>query len=75
MRIIDMSSTKTARAAHAQSPQTIRLLIDTIASVGTWRQRLRLRRKLSHFGDHLLNDIGLDRHLADEEINKPYWRS
>lgn len=49
-------------------------LYEAIETAREWRRRVRLRRHLSHFGDHLLDDIGLDRQSADAEISKPFWR-
>lgn len=47
---------------------------EAVETVREWRRRVHLRRHLSHFGDHLLDDIGLDRQSADAEISKPFWR-
>jgi uncharacterized protein YjiS (DUF1127 family) len=45
---------------------------------GVWQQRVRSRhqlRDLSRIDDHLLKDIGLNRHELLCEGSKPFWRS
>ena len=41
----------------------------------TWEIRRRSRLDLGHLDPHLLDDIGLDAHLAESEAAKPYWRA
>lgn len=57
-----------------RSLQSNNLIADAIDAVGIWRSRMRLRRQLAHLDDHLLDDIGLNRRLADKEAGKPFWR-
>ena len=40
-----------------------------------WRERVRGRRQLRRFDDHLLRDIGITRLQAEAEVNKPFWRA
>ena len=42
--------------------------------IAVWRDRVRMRRRLSRMDNHLLRDIGLSRLDAKREINKPFWR-
>lgn len=35
--------------------------------------RMRERRRLRQMDDHLLEDIGLTREVADREASKPFW--
>jgi uncharacterized protein YjiS (DUF1127 family) len=34
---------------------------------------MRERRRLRQMDDHLLEDIGLTREVADREASKPFW--
>lgn len=52
-------------------PATLRSLVET------WRERIRLRRKLAQMSKanpHLIDDIGLTRRQVEAEIAKPFWR-
>ena len=43
----------------------------------TWRERIRFRWKLeqmSKANPHLIDDIGLTKRQAEEEIAKPFWQ-
>jgi len=45
--------------------------------VATWRERVRVRRKLeqmSKANPYLIDDIGLTRRQAEAEIAKPFWQ-
>jgi uncharacterized protein YjiS (DUF1127 family) len=45
--------------------------------IATWRERIRVRRKLeqmSKANPHLIDDIGLTRRQVEAEIAKPFWR-
>lgn len=39
----------------------------------SWAERRRTRTALSRLDDHMLNDIGVTRHDAHKEINRPFW--
>ena len=39
-----------------------------------WQERARSRRLLMTLDDRALRDIGIDRAIADEEANRPFWR-
>jgi uncharacterized protein YjiS (DUF1127 family) len=41
----------------------------------TWSERVRQRRQLMEFDDHLLRDIGVTRADALAEAAKPFWRA
>ena len=43
-----------------------------VSALRDWHDRYRLRRQISHLDDHLLDDIGLDRHWQSEETRRPY---
>jgi len=69
-----MSSRSFGYAARTGPRLPFGWLYEAVETVREWRRRVRLRRHLSHFGDHLLDDIGLDRQSAEAEISKPFWR-
>jgi uncharacterized protein YjiS (DUF1127 family) len=52
--------------------------LSTLGSlIATWRRRIRFRRdlgKMSTVNPHLIDDIGLTRQQAEEEIAKPFWQ-
>jgi len=39
-----------------------------------WQERVRSRRMLRGLDDHMLNDIGIDRSVAEKEGTVPFWR-
>ncbi len=46
--------------------------------VETWRVRIRFRWSLGQMSEanpHLIDDIGLTKQEAEEEIAKPFWRA
>jgi uncharacterized protein YjiS (DUF1127 family) len=49
-------------------------LRDLTACIRLWRQRARSRRELLWLNEHQLQDIGIDRQVAEEEAHKPFWR-
>ncbi len=40
----------------------------------TWQEQARSRRMLRALDDHMLNDIGIDRSVAEKEGSVPFWR-
>lgn len=40
----------------------------------TWQQRAVERKALKQLDERLLADIGLPRHVAIEEADKPFWK-
>ena len=60
-----------AMSRRSYSLATLRSLI------ATWRERIRLRRKLqqmSKANPYLIDDIGLTRPQVEAEIAKPFWQ-
>jgi len=57
--------------------------IDALAAAGrralaaayAWNRRRHDRRTLAELDDHLLRDIGIDRHQALVEASKPFWEA
>ncbi len=43
--------------------------------IAGWRRSARSRRELSKFDHRGLQDIGISRCDADQEISKPFWDS
>ena len=54
-------------------------ILDTIwhafSQIRVWRTRVLERRELSRLDDHMLRDIGVDRSMVNEEVQKPFWHS
>lgn len=49
----------------------------TFTGPGSWRQRVRLRSdlaRLRRIDPRLIEDIGISREAAEQEIAKPFWR-
>ena len=76
-------------SAHLSNPparalaEAVSALLDDIGRhgggvVGTWSERLRLRRDLARLlttDRRLLRDAGFDVNWAVQEIEKPFWRA
>ena len=45
-----------------------------IATLRTWRRRIRERDQLARLDDRMLSDIGMTRAEAEFLANKPFWR-
>ncbi|MCW8886728.1 MAG: DUF1127 domain-containing protein [Motiliproteus sp.] len=52
--------------------ELIRRILDFIQQL---LRRYRTRRQLRDLDDHLLKDIGISRHQAQLESEKPFWRA
>lgn len=48
---------------------------DAQVVIAAWSKRARTRRQLRHLPPHLLRDIGLTSEQADQETEKPFWRT
>lgn len=46
-----------------------------VESFMAWRERARSRRDLMRLTEHQLKDIGLSRHDAEAEFQKPFWQA
>lgn len=51
------------------------LLLRAAPPLTAWRQRAWERRMLAHMTERDLKDVGLTPQLAQNEINKPFWRA
>jgi uncharacterized protein YjiS (DUF1127 family) len=65
---------KIDRSYTAPLPPVSRVAFAVAQAVLTWETRRQTRRDLARLDAHLLNDIGLTRHLAECECEKPFWR-
>ncbi|MBO9413338.1 MULTISPECIES: DUF1127 domain-containing protein [Ruegeria] len=54
-------------------PLIASLAVRFAATVTKWERQRRSRVNLSKLDDRLLRDVGLTRHQADREINRPFW--
>ncbi len=61
--------------AGAARPQPRGWLAQAVGLLLTWSERVRERRHLLQFDDHLLRDIGISRAEALAEAEKPFWRA
>jgi uncharacterized protein YjiS (DUF1127 family) len=46
--------------------------------IAAWRERIRFRwdlKQMAEANPHLIDDIGLTKQEAEEEIAKPFWRA
>jgi uncharacterized protein YjiS (DUF1127 family) len=51
------------------------VVLDAVATVLAWQNRVRERRQLQMLDQRMLRDIGLTRVDIDLETRKPFWRS
>lgn len=51
------------------------MMVPVLRTLRTWHDRAEQRRELAGLDNHLLQDIGLDRRIAEREIAKPFWRT
>ena len=62
------------RSTPAPLPHLSRVAFAVAQALLNWETRRQTRRDLARLDTHLLTDIGLTRHLAECECNKPFWR-
>lgn len=62
--------------AHEQRTQstTNSVFSTALKRVNLWFERSESRRQLARLDDQLLRDIGITRHQARIEANKPFWQ-
>lgn len=52
---------------------------DAVTGIATaalgWNRRAMERARLRELPDHLLSDMGISRHDADLEADKPFWKA
>lgn len=52
-----------------------RAVTGAIRTFYVWMERRRQRKTLAGLDDHMLRDIGLDRHQVLQETSKPFWQA
>lgn len=45
------------------------------STICLWLLRSESRRQLQHLNDRMLDDIGISRHQARQEAEKPFWQA
>lgn len=54
-------------------PPLSRLLLGLTVTIWHWEMRAKTRKALEKLDDHLLDDIGISKHDARQEWDKPFW--
>jgi uncharacterized protein YjiS (DUF1127 family) len=72
-----MTTTTLAKPDYSDRPikalaEIIRSPVAMLQAINTFHQRSRDRARFVRLNDHLLDDIGLTREEAHEEVGKPY---
>jgi uncharacterized protein YjiS (DUF1127 family) len=49
-------------------------MVQAVRLVAHWRERALQRQQLGRLSDWQLQDIGIDRHAAQAEASKMFWR-
>jgi uncharacterized protein YjiS (DUF1127 family) len=61
---------------HATPPSlVVRVALNVLLTVRTWRERARFRRELAARSSYELQDIGVCRADIANEVSKPFWRA
>lgn len=60
------------RARVTSSIGTFTLAVERFMA---WRERVQSRRDLMRLTEHQLKDIGLSKHDAESEYQKPFWQA
>ncbi len=55
----------------SRSAQALR---QVVATISTWIERDRMRRRLLNLDDRMLRDVGISRAEVHGEAAKPFWR-
>lgn len=74
MNAISATFTSPKQGGTAATGRVIRRFRSMLNTLGQWRLRARTRRHLRELEEHLLSDVGLDRHAARREALKPFWQ-
>ncbi|MEI6557101.1 MAG: DUF1127 domain-containing protein [Rhodospirillaceae bacterium] len=59
----------------APEPALLHLWHEVGETIHRWHDRALSRRELAGLDDSMLQDIGLTRADAEEEVDKPFWRA
>ena len=66
--------TGSLRGQRARVTSSIGTFSFAVERFFAWRERSRSRRELMRLTEHQLKDIGLSRHDAESEFQKPFWQ-
>ncbi|MBY6006310.1 DUF1127 domain-containing protein [Salipiger bermudensis] len=50
------------------------IALRTAVVLAKWSERQRTRKALGQLDDHLLRDVGLERHVAYKEARRMFWQ-
>ena len=64
----------TNRARHGGLPGAWPNANGVLSLIGSWLARHRQRQALTQLDDRMLEDVGITRHQAEREVEKPFWR-
>lgn len=48
--------------------------LKVVVAIVTWEHMRRTRNSLKYLDDHLLEDIGVTREMAEREAARPFWQ-
>jgi len=80
MSNIDLELPRTALPRALFSPRetlatrSAQALRKVVATIATWIERNRMRRRLLNLDDRMLRDVGISRAEVHGEATKPFWR-
>ena len=60
--------------AQPSLPVPAELALRVAVVLAQWSERARTRHQLIELDDHLLRDVGLDRHAARTEARRMFWQ-
>ncbi|HBM58287.1 DUF1127 domain-containing protein [Salipiger marinus] len=60
--------------AQRPLPPVAALTLRLAVVFAQWSQRRRTRQALKQLDDHLLRDLGLERHVAQAEARRMFWQ-
>ncbi|APX24184.1 MAG: DUF1127 domain-containing protein [Rhodobacteraceae bacterium] len=60
--------------AQRPLPPMSALALRTAVVLAKWSERRRTRLALAQLDDHMLRDVGLERHVAWKEARRVFWR-
>jgi len=65
-------------APHIHTPNVVKFLQQALERITTtivaWSRNYQTRQDLANMDERLLEDIGLTRSDARQEVQKPFWR-
>jgi len=71
---LDLQPTAPARPLSALPGSAQQAVRKLVATIFTWTERARMRRRLLSLDDRMLRDLGITRAEVHTETAKPFWR-